>query len=210
MSVTTAVIVGAAYLSLFIELVFLHVPSVASSRSIAAADPAVVSVHSARYQGVFALPLAVRLLLFVAPVAVIYALFAFPLVALVTGENPLGDSLYAPGRASLVIGLCLVVGGRMLSLWSVLSLRAAGGESRDAGKLFTGGPFHRVRNPGLLGMHLFVFGLWAITPSLAMLAGILVYLLHMDFKVRMEEDFLGNYFGTEYDAYRDRTGRYLP
>ena len=210
MSVTVAAITGAAYLSLLIELVFLHVPSVASSRSIVAADPAIVSVHSSRYQSVFTLPLALRLLLFVAPVAVIYALFALPLIVLVSGENPLGDNLFAPGPAALVTGLCLIVAGRGLSLWSVLLLRGAGGESRDAGKLYTGGPFRRVRNPGLLGMYLFVFGLWAITPSLAMLAGIVVYLLHMDFKVRLEEDFLGNTCGDEYAAYHERTGRYLP
>ena len=207
---TVAIIIGAAYLSLLIELVFLHVPSVASSRSIVAADPAVVSVHSSRYQSVFTLPLAARLLFFVAPVGVIYAVYALPIVALLAGGNPLGDNLYAPARVSELAGLGLIVAGRSLSLWSVLLLRNAGGESREAGKLFTGGPFRRIRNPGLLGMYLFVFGLWSITPSLAMLAGIVVDLVHMDFRVRMEEDFLGNSFGDEYRDYCNRTGRYLP
>jgi protein-S-isoprenylcysteine O-methyltransferase Ste14 len=32
----------------------------------------------------------------------------------------------------------------------------------------------------------------------------------MDFKVRLEEDFLANKFGISYSAYRLRTGRYLP
>ena len=207
---TVAVVVSLAYVSLFVELVFLHVPSVASSRSILLADPAVTHGYSGIYRTVHGLPLALRLLLFVLPIAVIYAVFALPLLALATGANPLGDDLYSAGQVAQLAGLALILVGRMLSLWAVLSLRNAGGESRDAGTLHTNGPFSRVRNPGLLGMYLFVFGLWAITPSLLMLIGILVYLLHMDFKVRMEENFLGNNFGSEYETYRDRTGRYLP
>jgi protein-S-isoprenylcysteine O-methyltransferase Ste14 len=59
-------------------------------------------------------------------------------------------------------------------------------------------------------MYTFVLGLWLATPSLAMLCGILVYVVHMDFKVRLEEDFLANTVGEGYRLYERRTRRYLP
>jgi protein-S-isoprenylcysteine O-methyltransferase Ste14 len=103
-----------------------------------------------------------------------------------------------------------VVCGRVLALGAVLTIRRANSQSDDSFYLHTTGPFRWSRNPGLLGMYLFVGGLWLITPSATLLLGIVLYVAYMDFKVRMEEDFLANRFGSSYAAYRLRTGRYLP
>jgi protein-S-isoprenylcysteine O-methyltransferase Ste14 len=59
-------------------------------------------------------------------------------------------------------------------------------------------------------MYVFVAGLWLAAPSLTMLAGIVIYVVHMHFKVRMEENFLENRFGESYVAYCRRTSRYWP
>jgi protein-S-isoprenylcysteine O-methyltransferase Ste14 len=58
-------------------------------------------------------------------------------------------------------------------------------------------------------MYMFVSGLWLAAPSVAMLCGMAVYVVHMDFKVRMEEDYLGNTIGEPYRSYQQRTPRYL-
>ena len=107
-------------------------------------------------------------------------------------------------------GVVLIVLGRIVTLYSVLTIRSGNRQREESFLLHTTGLFRWSRNPGLVGMYLFIVGLWLAMPSLAMAGGIVVYVVYMDFKVHMEEDFLLNQFGQEYANYRNRTGRYLP
>ncbi len=210
MTTITAAIIVAAYASLAIELVFLHVPSVASSRNILAPDPATVASYSPRYRKLFELGIVTRVIVFLAPILVIYALFAFPLLVVATTADPFGDYLFQPGSSWQLGGIALILLGRAVTLWSVFAMRANAQDQTAVDALLIRGPFRWSRNPGLVGMYVFVGGLWITMPSTAMLIGLVVYILHMDFKVRMEEDFLGNRFGTAYEEYCQQTGRYLP
>jgi protein-S-isoprenylcysteine O-methyltransferase Ste14 len=74
--------------------------------------------------------------------------------------------------------------------------------------LHTGGLFSRMRNPGLVGLYIFIFGIWISIPSIYFLLGILFYIGYMHFKVLMEEDFLTNRYGSSYNEYISKTRRY--
>jgi protein-S-isoprenylcysteine O-methyltransferase Ste14 len=210
MTMWLVAIVVAAYVSLVIELTMLHVASVASSRRIWSAPASLVDSYSPLYRRVFRLPKPAKILAFGLPLLLVYGVFAYPVLVLWSGPDLLGDYLFTPAAATEVLGAALVVCGRVLALGAVLTIRRANSQSDDSFYLHTTGPFRWSRNPGLLGMYLFVGGLWLITPSATLLLGIVLYVAYMDFKVRMEEDFLANRFGSSYAAYRLRTGRYLP
>jgi protein-S-isoprenylcysteine O-methyltransferase Ste14 len=210
MTAWVAIAVVAAYASLAAELTLLHVASVASSRGIWAAPAALVRGYSAAYRRVFEWPLAAKILAFGVPLLFVYGVYAYPLLVLVAGPDPFGDYLFTPRAWSDALGAALVVGGRALALAAAATIRRGNAQSGAAFRLHTSGPFRWSRNPGLLGMYAFVSGLWLITPSAAMLLGVALYAAYMDFKVRMEEDFLANKFGGRYLEYRSRTGRYLP
>lgn len=204
-----AAVVVLSYLSLAFELTILHVPSVASSRNILWSPSAVAAAYSPDWRGVFELPRWKKIALFILPVLVAWGVYLYPLIALLSGGDLLGDRLFATTGATNVIAAMLIVSGRAITLGSVLALRRAG--TRDSrGHPITDGPFRYSRNPGLVGMYAFVSGLWLTVPSLTMVCGIVVYVVYMDFKVRMEEDYLGNTLGEAYLAYQRRTRRYLP
>ena len=210
MTAWVAAIVVAAYGSLALELTVLHVASVASSRRIWSAPADVVDGYSPLYRRLFRWPKAAKVLAFGLPLLLIYGVYAYPLLVLSAGPDLLGDYIFVPAVATDVRGAALVVCGRALALGAVLTIRRGNDQTGASFRLHTGGPFRWSRNPGLLGMYWFVAGLWLLTPSAAMLIGIVLYVAYMDFKVRMEEDFLTNKFGSSYVEYRLRTGRYLP
>jgi protein-S-isoprenylcysteine O-methyltransferase Ste14 len=198
-----------AYASLVVELAVLRVSSVASSLNILRADAFVVAGYSEKYRKILARGKAMKLLLS-APLVVVYALYAYPLVVIALGPDPLGDYVFSPGPAAGWAGIGLIVFGRGLAVAAALSLRRHARSSLVPLALEVSGPFRWSRNPGLVGMYAFVVGMWLTMPSAGLAAAIVVYVVHMDVKVRMEEDFLTNTFGRSYADYRMRTGRYLP
>lgn len=206
--VTATILLG--YGSLLFELTALHVPSVASTRAIWSRSGAVEVAYSPPYRRVFRLSRPQKLLLFMLPLLVTYGVYLYPLMTLWGSRDPLGDHLITTSILSDGLAAFLIVAGRAITLASVLTIRSDGRGAADAPALYTDGPFRHSRNPGLVGMYVFVTGLWLAGPSLVMLAGMLVYFLHMDFKVRMEEDYLQNQFREAYSAYRRRTSRYWP
>jgi protein-S-isoprenylcysteine O-methyltransferase Ste14 len=210
MTTWAAAFLVAGYASLAIELTLLHVASVASSRGIWSAPADLVEGYSPKYRRVFGLPLPAKLLAFGLPLLIVYCVYAYPLLVLWAGPDLLDDYLFAPSAPTDLLAVALIVFGRALALRAVLALRRDNDRAGDSFRLHTAGPFRWSRNPGLLGMYLFVGGLWLTTPSTAMLLGVVLYAIYMDFKVRMEEDFLTNKFGSSYADYRLRTGRYLP
>jgi protein-S-isoprenylcysteine O-methyltransferase Ste14 len=204
----TLIVLG-GYLSLLIELTFLHVPSVASSRRIYLASAELVDGFSPKYQRVFGWPFAAKVLVFGSPLLVIYAVYAYPLLVGWRGADLLGDYVFHPTVLTDLLGVALIAGGRACALAAVLTIRRDNEQSGISFRLHTAGPFRWSRNPGLLGMYAFVVGLWLTAPSAAMLLGIFLYVFYMHLKVRMEEDFLTHKFGSAYVEYQLRTGRYL-
>ncbi|MBP2370500.1 TMEM165/GDT1 family protein [Pseudonocardia parietis] len=77
--------------------------------------------------------------------------------------------------------------------------------------LATGGLYRRVRHPGMTGLVVGYGGMLLMAPTLlGLLAGVLI-LVAVQIRARgVYEPGLGSALGPEYDAYRRRTGRFLP
>lgn len=198
-------IVITTYIALIIALTGFHVPSLASNISIFRNTPEVTNYYSAGFQRIFRWPLAVRVVVFMAPLLCIYATFAWPLLV-VFEVLPDADYLFPP---NLWVALLLVFVGLGMVFISIAVIRKQNQQSGDSFKLHTSAIFDITRNPGLVGMYLYAFGLWWLMPSMIFLIGLTIYVLYMHFKVLMEEDFLANKFGDDYKQYVRDTARYL-
>lgn len=210
MSTVVNIVILGAYLTLLAELALLHVPSIASARNMFLCSDADRAGFSPRFRRLFDHSVLQKALLFGLPLGIIYALFAFPLIVIWQAGNPLDDELFEPGPALQLLTVIAVIAGRGITLAATIEMRRGGAELASSPVLRSSGPYRWSRNPGLVGMYLFVAGIWLAMPSALMLAAIVVYVAYMHVKVRMEEDYLENRLGQAYRDYRDRTGRYLP
>jgi len=120
----------------------------------------------------------------------------------------------------IVIAVVIAVVGIALSVWSIVYMRHKGdGNPMDAfghevaprtRHLMTDGPYRLSRNPMLTGSFVYYAGvcfcLWTWQALLVFVAFIAIMLL----QVRSEEKRLLRDFGTEYEEYCKRTGRFWP
>lgn len=128
-----------------------------------------------------------------------------------------------PGVAVVGAGLALL--GFAVAAVSLLQLgtvwrrtateagHAAAGDPEAARRpvLATGGLHRRVRNPALTGLIVGCAGVLLMAPTPAgLLAGVLILVAVQIQARRVYEAGLGEALGGEYDAYRMRTGRFLP
>ncbi|SFN07668.1 Putative Ca2+/H+ antiporter, TMEM165/GDT1 family [Pseudonocardia ammonioxydans] len=148
--------------------------------------------------------------------------FGAPLLVALDVLEPI-SVLARPGVAVVGAGLLLlgfaVLAIAMLQLGTVWKRSAAeagaaaGGDPEPARRpvLATGGLYRRVRNPGLTGLIVGCGGMLCMAPTvLGVLAGVLI-LVAVQIQARgVYEPGLRSALGPEYDAYRSRTGRFLP
>lgn len=120
----------------------------------------------------------------------------------------------------IVIAVVIAVVGIALSVWSIVYMRHKGdGNPMDAfghevaprtRHLMTDGPYRLSRNPMLTGSFVYYAGVcvcfWTWQALLVFVAFIAIMLL----QVRSEEKRLLRDFGTEYEEYCRRTGRFWP
>ena len=195
-----------AYISIAFELTMLHVPSIASFRSIWVAEQSTVACYSKKFQRLFHLSRPVKSLLFVPPLIAVYCVFLYPILAVVFW--PPAQPLFSVTALIQIISVVLIVSGRLLSLAAVSTMLRKGDTTQDSG-LLRSGPFRYFRNPGLTGMYVMFAGFWLALPTWSFLLGIVVYITYMHFKVRMEEDYLSHRFGSEFHEYVQSTRRYI-
>ncbi len=207
MSNLVEILVVICYASILVELTFLHTPSVASSRRILLPDEAELEHYSDHYRRLFFLSPAKKLTYFILPLLVVYATFAYPVLELLLGPALFNDFVYLPTPAVGLLAACMMLGGRIITLASGFALRGISDPELEF--LQTNRVFRWSRNPGLVGMYVMFAGFWIVMPSVLFLLGILVYITHMHFKVKIEEDYLANRYRASYARYRDRTPRYL-
>ena len=72
------------------------------------------------------------------------------------------------------------------------------------------GMYAHIRNPYFLSYFIMFFSLLCIRPSLLLLVLILVVVVVFHQMVLKEERYLLGVHGTEYETYKNDTGRYLP
>lgn len=108
-------------------------------------------------------------------------------------------------------GLGLVALGQGLRFWAAGSITRYRGEEVGAQRLVTWGPYALARNPlyignGLIGAGWGLMAGWKALLIFA-LAFFVIYCLLI---IPWEEEFLGRKFGSAFDEYAARTGRFFP
>ena len=196
------------YASLALELTIWHVPSVASSRGILASEEEIVGTYSAKFQRLFGFPLWQKILYFILPLGLVYVAYFYPFQIIFDFQFGL-KRLFNPSAFVIYFGCILIVFGRFISLSSVLTIRKENQQKDNSFKLHTDGFFSRLRNPGLMGLYISFIGFWLVLPNLFFAICLCIYFGYMHFKVLMEEDFLRNKFGVDYERYFATTNRYL-
>jgi len=196
------------YISLVLELTVFHVPSVASSLNIWDPNEDILKNYSEKYSGIFRMSKWKKFGLFILPLGIIYLTYFFP--SFLYFESPIDLALvFKPTTVILILGVLLMLVGRYITFSSVLTIRKQNEQKEESFTLHTDGGFSRMRNPGLVGLYIFLIGIWCAIPSIYFLVGIIFYMSYMHFKVLMEEDFLTNKFGESYSRYFSSTKRYF-
>lgn len=128
---------------------------------------------------------------------------------LIAGDRPWGSGIY------LYVAWALIATGGMIYLWCVWDFAMFGRGTPapiDAPKkLVVRGLYRYTRNPMYVGVLTMILG-WAL---LFRAVALVIYALFLGmcfhaFIVLYEERHLHKVFGSEYDDYRSRVGRWLP
>ena len=120
----------------------------------------------------------------------------------------------------LVILIILAIVGIGLSIWSIVYMKNVGkGNPFDAfnheiaprtSSLMTDGPYGVCRNPMLLGVFIYHWGVLIALLSFGAVIIFLIEILIMTIQVKKEEQRLKNDFGKDYEEYMVNTHRFLP
>ncbi len=111
---------------------------------------------------------------------------------------------YIPFFVNVIIGVLIIVFG--FWLMSKSSFVFEGTEPR----VVDTGVYARVRHPMYLGMVLVHVGIWFISLSLVTLIPLLMVFFGYNFLASDEERRMEAKFGTEYQEYKKRVGKWIP
>lgn len=112
----------------------------------------------------------------------------------------------AIGLSLFVVGLTIMIVGQ-ITLWKNYSGFVV---IKKGHKLITHGVYRFTRNPMYLGAIMVFAGLPVYAASVYGFLTMFLMLPIFLFRIRMEEKMLAEYFGDEYEAYRDATKRLIP
>lgn len=110
-------------------------------------------------------------------------------------------------------GLGLVTLGAVLFVWArrVLGVYYSGHLSVKTGQaLVQSGPYHLIRHPAYKGYLLMALGISLGYSSLAGLVSVLVLLVMLIYRIKLEEKLLTKQFGATYHQYKSQTKRLIP
>lgn len=193
------------YLSLFVELYYYSVPSVVATKKIFYPEISSTDYFSKHIRRIFKWPFFKKVVIFIFPMIFIYVLHILPAFFLFK---------LGPNRINLenicvltYLGLGLVIMGRVISHLYLIKIDKIKTYTFEG--FVTNGVFKISRNPGLMGLYISFLGFFMIVPSKLFLLCFVIYIVHMHFKIKMEEDFLTNKHGESYEKYLQKTRRYL-
>jgi protein-S-isoprenylcysteine O-methyltransferase Ste14 len=115
--------------------------------------------------------------------------------------------------AGLGLGLLLVVGGYLGTLWCYSALGMAwrmGVSRREKTGLVRNGPYRYVRHPIYLFQVVMFVGVLLLLPTAYSLILLAVLLACVILKSHDEEGYLLNLHGSDYEDYRSKTGSFFP
>ena len=108
---------------------------------------------------------------------------------------------------TIYLGFFLVVFGRIVSHLYLIDINKIRSKTFDG--FVVNGLYQYSRNPGLIGLYISFLGFFLLKPNLLFLGCLVVYLIHMHFKIKLEEDYLLNKHGKDYQTYLEKTRCYL-
>lgn len=164
--------------------------------------------HGLRPAGVKSPPLqiAASLLLMLSALLIFFYVLGQALGYLNTSFNPGNFQLFT-GYLFYLVGLILVLVAQhqMGSAWRI------GVDPDEKTVLITKGLFRYVRNPIYTGLFIGCIGLLMISPSVILLIGLILGYIAVELFVRkVEEPYLLEQFGPEYQSWYRSTPRYFP
>lgn len=189
------------YLSLFIELAFFHVPSVANTHIFFSSDQEKLVKYS-KYQKIFLWSRGKKIMLLVIPHLINMMVFFIPIYYLFFEQINRWGMVFS-------FGIIMAIGGRLITFYSMYYVRKNNSQLKDDFTLHDTGPFSRMRNPGMTGMILFFAGLTLIWPSLLMVCALIYYFFYNHFRILVEEDFLRVMYKDKYQQYLNKVNRYF-
>lgn len=144
-------------------------------------------------------------------------IIAIPWVMFLASGSP---NLSEIGLVQWILLIILAIAGIGLSVWSIVYMKNVGkGNPFDAfnhevaprtNTLMTEGPYGICRNPMLLGVFIYHFGVLIALLSIGAIVVFIIEILIMDIQVKKEEQRLKKDFGDEYDQYVNNSHRFMP
>ena len=124
------------------------------------------------------------------------------------------------GLIKWIFLIALAIIGIGLSVWSIIYMKnVGGGNPFDAfnhevaprtTSLMTDGPYGICRNPMLLGVFIYHFGVLIALLSIGALLVFIIEVLIMNIQVKKEEQRLKSDFGRDYEDYVKHSNRFFP
>lgn len=195
------------YVTLLIELIFFHVPSVANTRNFFVKNNAYQTSNSKLIQKINSWSVFKKTMILLLPTILINLYFLIPLLLFLPKINAF--LIFKSSLWTEILGLFFIILGRIITFGSMIYLRRENQQKENSFKLHTNGIFAYSRNPGLDGMFLFFAGFGLIFPSIFLWLGLLFYFYYMLFRVKIEEEFLKELFQETYINYCTKTKRFL-
>jgi protein-S-isoprenylcysteine O-methyltransferase Ste14 len=110
------------------------------------------------------------------------------------------------------IGVFLGIGGLVIFYFALASFGSSwrvGIDKKNPGKLVTTGIFAYTRNPIFLFIDLFFLGVFFIYPNLFFGFSAVIVICGTHYQILMEEKFLREQYGKEYEVYLKKVRRYF-
>jgi len=203
----TEIFIILTYISVLIEIIVFPVPSVASSYQLLIEKKLLPDdLFYTRIQNLKSLQ---KIILLALPTLLSVIAYCAPLILIITSNfsNFLVDKTEKTGL--IIIAFLLIIMGRIISMYSVINLRRNNRQIGMSFELKTGNIFSISRNPILLGMYISYIGMIILFPNLFMLLAFTYFIIHMHFRILVEESFLEFKFGDKYVNYKKQIKRYL-
>jgi protein-S-isoprenylcysteine O-methyltransferase Ste14 len=154
-------------------------------------------------------PLWLKSILLFVPVAFLVILYLLPLLFVFYPDSKSWFDVISTDLTYRVVGWIIVFSGRILALFSVIQIRKENLPTNNEFSLKTKGWFSFSRNPSLIGMYITYIGFIILFPNWIMAVGFIVYFANMHFRILLEEDFLHQKFGKQFEVYLKQTRRYF-
>jgi len=155
-----------------------------------------------------------RMFISAAVTLAVLAVSMIPLLSLLFPElNPYFLPLTQTSLPALsIISAGLLIAGNSLTFIAVATLRAhvRFDEFGETVRLYTAGIYGFIRNPITMGLAAIFAGFVLARPSVALLLGMIIFLLNTEYRIKMEEVYLQTAFSNKYLQYRNNVGKYFP